>query len=94
MLLAKLKERLFGCASIYTVGESVQLQSGPDDLMVVSEIITSPDLKEPLIACRWNVKGGNEVRTSLFPESRLKRFDWNKVRTEKDVVTSCSSDLR
>ena len=75
----KLKEKLFGCTSRFTVGDSVQLNAGSDELMVVTEIYTSRQLTEPLIACKWSVRGKSETRTCLFPESKLKHFDWTKA---------------
>ena len=79
MQWGKLKEKLFGCASKFKVGDSVQLEAGSDELMVITEIYTSRDLTEPLISCSWSVKGKSETRTCLFPESKLKRFDWTKA---------------
>jgi uncharacterized protein YodC (DUF2158 family) len=79
MQWGKLKQKLFGCTSKFTVGDSVQQECGSDDLMIVTEIFTSRQLSEPLIGCKWSVRGRTETRTSLFPESKLKRFDWNKA---------------
>lgn len=77
MLLETLKQKLFGCSSHFMVGDSVQLAAGADDLMVVTEIHTSRKLKEPLIGCKWCVRG-SEIRTCLFPESKLRLFDWTR----------------
>jgi hypothetical protein len=74
-----LKQKLFGCPSSFTIGDSVQLAAGSDELMVVTEIHISRRLKEPLIGCKWCVKGKSEIRTCLFPESKLRRFDWHKA---------------
>jgi hypothetical protein len=79
MLLEKLREKLFGYVSRFAIGDTVQLEAGSEDLMVVTEIYSSRDLSEPLIACKWSVKGRAEIRTCLFPESKLKPFNWNKA---------------
>lgn len=74
-LAQKLKVWLFGPASRFRVGDSVQLVSG-GPLMVVYRIFSARDLKEPLVFCRWYDPKTRENRNMCFPEANLKLFDW------------------
>ena len=74
-VLDQIKQKLFTRKSRFRVGESVQLNDG-GHLMVVTEIFSGKKFDEPLINCKWYESDQKITRTNLFPESRLKPFNW------------------
>lgn len=73
--LQKIRTWLFGPPSRFNVGDSVQLLEG-GDLMVVIQVHSTRGMKRPLVECKWQESSTRDVRTQLFPEDRLKLFDW------------------
>lgn len=71
---------IFRPASRFKVGESVQLVSG-NELMVVTKIYKESKIDYPLIECVWFEAHSKTSRRGIFSEEQLIPFDWTKVRT-------------
>ena len=81
----RLKTWVAGTQSNFKRGDSVQLKEG-GALMCVIEVITHPEMPEPVINCQWFDPATGATRTNLFRESRLVLFNWYAETETKAIV--------
>jgi uncharacterized protein YodC (DUF2158 family) len=84
--MLNLRIYLFGPISKYKVGQSVELKSG-SQLMIVVEVFSKREMTQPLVRCKWYDRKSDSTHTNLFLEDTLQHFDWyghnNRVTPDK-----------